>query len=169
MAGRRMGKLSLCDDCHGLHVYYSRAHYCTDGLPYYFVVVFQVVNEHIYCIFALYTCMSMCCKHYYTIEYYCACYSHVPDTTVMRFLCICYLCTSTDTYTAMLLYRYPIVAAKIDLLYPLYQSQCWLLGLLSVPWCPNVSQQQMADHAQSQVNRARNRPLKLFSIWFGVL
>ena len=79
-------------------------------------------------------------------------------------------CTSTDTLnTAMFLYKYPIVAAKIDLLYPLYQSQCWLLGLLSVPWCPNVSQQQMADLAQSQVNMARNQPLKLFSIWFGVL
>ena len=58
-----------------------------------------------------------------------------------------------------------IVAAKIDLLYPLYQSQWWLVGLLSVPWCPNVSQQQMAGHAQSQVNMARNRALKLFSIW----
>ena len=75
-------------------------------------------------------------------------------------------CCVSTMYTAMLLYSYPIVAARIDLLYPLYQSQGWLVGLLSVPWCPNVSQQQMAGHAQSQVNMARNRVLKLFSIWW---
>ena len=133
MAGRRMGKLSLCDDCRGLRVYNSRAHYCTDGLPYYFVVVFQVVNEHIYCIFALYTCMSMCCKHYYTIEYYCACYSHVPDTTVMRFLC-------------MYKYRYKHSNVVVEISH--CGGQNWpLVSLVSVTmlvaWsakCPMVSQ-----------------------------
>ena len=66
-----------------------------------------------------------------TYVVYCWCLHCTLLYRCISWVAVCLLCIFKyfylEIHRAMLLHRYLIVAAKIDLLYPLYQSRCWLV------------------------------------------